>query len=128
MNHTQRHVEAVGVAGRSGRRNERIVMSAKRDGKRHGPPMSQAVAARAVGWRSEMSTANRPHGPARLPLFGGSYNAMVIRGAVCLGWILRVSSAHVVSGVRAMNSSLSDSRSASSSAKTSRPIACLAHS
>jgi hypothetical protein len=39
--------------------------SAKRDGKRHGPPMIQTVAARAVGWRSEMSTANRPHGPAR---------------------------------------------------------------
>ncbi len=60
-----RHVEAVGVAGRSSGRNERIVVSAKRDGKRHGPPMIQTVAARAVGWRSEMSAANRPHGPAR---------------------------------------------------------------
>jgi len=27
--------------------------------------MIQTVAARAVGWRSEMSAANRPHGPAR---------------------------------------------------------------
>jgi len=60
-----KNAKAVGAAGRRSGRNERIVVSAKRDGKRHGPPMIQTVAARAVGWRSEMSTANRPHGPAR---------------------------------------------------------------
>ena len=62
-----RHAKAVGAAGRRGRRNQRKVGSAKRDGQRHGPPMIQTVAARAVGWRSEMSAANRPHGPARRP-------------------------------------------------------------
>jgi len=37
-----------------------------RDGKQHGPAMNQTVAARALGWRSEMSAVNRTHGPARL--------------------------------------------------------------
>ena len=60
-----RHAKAVGAAGRRSRRNERIVVSAKRDGKRHGPPMIQTVAARALGWRSEVSAVNRTHGPAR---------------------------------------------------------------
>ena len=46
-------------------RNERIVVSAKRDGKRHGPAVNQTVAARALGWRSEVSVGNRTHGPAR---------------------------------------------------------------
>ena len=36
--------------------------------------MIQTVAARAVGWRSEMSAANRPHGPARLPFLGVAEN------------------------------------------------------
>jgi hypothetical protein len=46
-------------------RNERIVVSDSRDGKRHGPAMNQTVAARALGWRSEVSADNRSHGPAR---------------------------------------------------------------
>ena len=57
--------KTVGTAGRSGGRNERIVVSAKRDGKRHGPAVNQTVAARALGWRSEVSAVNRTHGPAR---------------------------------------------------------------
>jgi len=57
--------KTVGVAGRSGRRGERIVVSGKRDGKQHGPPIIQAIAAHAVGWRNEMRAASRPHGPAR---------------------------------------------------------------
>ena len=61
----RRHNEAVGVAGRRSGRNERIVVSAKRDGKRHGPAVNQTVAARALGWRSEVSAVNRTHGPAR---------------------------------------------------------------
>src|ERR1017187_7101632 len=36
-----------------------------RDGKQHGPAMNQTVAARALGWRSEMSAVNRTHWPAR---------------------------------------------------------------
>lgn len=57
--------KTVGAAGRSGGRNERIVVSAKRDGKRPGPDVNQTVAARALGWRSEVSAVNRTHGPAR---------------------------------------------------------------
>jgi len=61
----KRNGKTVGAAGRSGGRNERIVVSATRDGKRHGPAMNQTVAARALGWRSEVSAVNRTHGPAR---------------------------------------------------------------
>jgi hypothetical protein len=42
-----------------------LVVSAKRDGKRHGPAVNQTVAARAYGWWSEVSAVNRTHGPAR---------------------------------------------------------------
>lgn len=61
----KRNGKTGGAAGRSSGRNERIVVSAKRDGKRHGPAMNQTVAARALGWRSEVSAVNRTHGPAR---------------------------------------------------------------
>jgi len=54
---------------RSGGRDERIVVSAKRDGKRHGPDVNRTVAACALGWRSEVSAVNRTHGPARCPCF-----------------------------------------------------------
>ena len=60
-----RNGKTVGAAGRRGGRNERIVVSATRDGKLHGPAMNKTVAARALGWRSEMSAVNRTHGPAR---------------------------------------------------------------
>ena len=55
----------VGAAGRSSGRNERIVGSARRDGKRHGPAVNQTVAACALGWQSEVSAVNRTNGPAR---------------------------------------------------------------
>ena len=42
-----------------------LVVSANRDGKRHGPAVNQTVAARALGWRSEVSAVNSTHGPAR---------------------------------------------------------------
>lgn len=59
--------KTVGAAGRSSGRNGRIVVSAKRDGKRHGPAVNQTVAARALGWRSEVSAVNPTHGPVRCP-------------------------------------------------------------
>jgi len=61
----KRNGKTVGAAGRSSGRNERIVVTAKRDGKRHGPAVNQTVASRALGWRSEVSAVNRTHGPAR---------------------------------------------------------------
>ena len=61
----KRNGKTVGTDGRSSGRNERIVGSARRDGKRHGPDVNQTVAARALGWRSEVSAVNRTHGPAR---------------------------------------------------------------
>ena len=64
---SEKNGKTVGAAGRSGGRNERIVVSAKRDGKLHGPDVNQTVAARALGWRSEVSAVNRTHGPARSP-------------------------------------------------------------
>ena len=70
----KRNGKTVGAAGRSSWRNERIVVSAKRDGKRHGPSVNQTVAARALGWRSEVSAVNRTHGPARCEYVGESGN------------------------------------------------------
>jgi hypothetical protein len=50
------------AARQAGRTHSRLRW---RDGQRHGPLIIPTVAARAVGWRSEMSAASRPHGPAR---------------------------------------------------------------
>ena len=61
----ERNGKTVGAAGRSSGRNERIVVSTKHDGKRHGPAVNQTVAVRALVWRSEVSAVNRTHGPAR---------------------------------------------------------------
>lgn len=57
--------KTVGAAGRSSGRNGRIVVFSKRDGTRHGSAVYKTVAARALGWRCEVSAVNRTHGPAR---------------------------------------------------------------
>lgn len=58
-----------------------MVVSAKRDGKRHGPDINQTVAARALGWRSEVSAVNRTHGPARYSTGNYAKDVFVSSGA-----------------------------------------------
>ncbi len=60
-----RYRKAVGASGRSAGRNERIVVPAERDWKRHGRQMNQHHRGACKRRRNEMSGAGHGRGPAR---------------------------------------------------------------